>query len=150
MNVPTLLLRPDLGKKAYRLRCRFSTPAYPKAAWLEEAKYTAAEQFVKDLAKQGFQYLDRHGFQMTGPFPKLNISSTLPRHSWQYSAREALARMQAGLPVGDRHGRSHVSAVSPLDASEEWDYELAGVFIHNTILTEMPDAHEESEELRNR
>ena len=143
----TLLIRPDLGRKAYRLRCRFRTEAFPRDAWLDKAKYAAAEAFVRDMAKQGYEYQDAHGFKLAGPFSCLHIA-TLPKHSWQFSAAEMLQRLRAGQPVSDRHeGKDYARTAPALTATDQWEYELAGVFIHKTILCEMPDQHEEQKEL---
>jgi hypothetical protein len=37
------------------------------------------------------------------------------------------------------NGKNHASDVPALEACEKWEYELAGVFVRDTILTEMPE-----------
>lgn len=145
-----LLLRPDHGKQAYRLRCRFSVGAYLDERSLEKAKYAAAGEFVKDMAKRGFHYLDKHGFEMTGPHSPVE-AMTLPKRrqqeQWHIASAEMMAAAQAGVrfgPVGGGYAR----AVTPVAESEKWEYELSGVFIHNTLRVEYPDEHEEREVLR--
>ena len=147
---PTLLLRSDLGKKPYRLRCRFSVDAFPRASWLEKAKHAAAEAFVQDMAKQGFEYLDQHGVTMTGPFSATPITG-LPsrRERGRFNARQALPAVLAGNPLRPPE-RSYAVSVPLLDESEKWEYELAAVFIHKTLFVETPDKHEEEEMLRKR
>ena len=149
-----LLLRPDLGKKAYRLKCRFIVGAFPSDRTLEKAKYEAADLFVRDMAKQGWQYLDEHGFKMTGPFPATEIV-ILPKRSeqerWHTPTRELLSAALAGHPLRASHrGEGYVRNVPSLDSTDSWEFELAGVFVHDTLLAEMPDTHEEQEALKNR
>lgn len=153
MNSLTLLLRPDLGKRAYRLRCRFTVNAFPDTAMLERAKVQAAEMFVRDMAKQGWEYLDKHGFKMTGPFIPMKIVALPKRHQqarWHTSSHELLAQARAGFRSPALSEPNYVTAVPALSETESWDFELAGVFVHKTILTESPDPHEEKEVLKQR
>jgi len=139
-----VLVRPDRGKKAYRLRCRFRVDAFPNPEFLERAKFRAAETFVEDMRKQGWEYLNSHGFKMTGPFPTVEVVP-LPSRSlqprWHQPSQEVLQRITAGQVVRT-NGNSYASDVPDLGACEKWEYELAGVFAHGTILTEMPDDKE--------
>ena len=148
--MPELLLRPDLGKRAYKLHCRFRMDAYPSESWLDKAKYAAAEQFVKDMAKQGWQYVEKHGFKMTGPYVSVS-PVTLPRRSqqkqWHIPSRDMLAALQAGYRFR-ANGGNYVQEVPSLTATEKWEFDLAGVFVHKTILIEVPDIHEEREVLK--
>ena len=56
--------RPDPGKKAYRLHARFEIGAYPSKRQLEKAMHYWMDRFIADMAKRGYQYLDR--YQSTG------------------------------------------------------------------------------------
>jgi len=153
MNSLTLLLRPDLGRRAYRLRCRFTVNAFPDKDMLEKAKFKAAEMFVRDMAKQGWAYLDKHGFKMTGPFVPMNIVSLPKRHQqarWHTPSREMLAAVRDGYRGRDVPDQGYVTTVAPIQGADAWDFELAGVFVHKTILTESPDPHEEKEVLKQR
>ena len=127
----------DLGKKAYRLRCRFRVGAFPGPRILEKAKYIAAEQFVHDMHTQGWEYVDRFGFAMTGPYPAVDAITV--HQVRQPSAREMLA---GGAAQGNRfrkQGGTVAQNVLPLAENENWEYELAGVFVHNVIVAEVPD-----------
>ena len=151
-----LLLRPDLGNKPYRLRMRFRVPAGPDHPWLKDlwrqtldrAKYAAGEQFVADMAKRGWEYIEQYGLRMTGPYVAID---PMPRQKppRRLSAREMLPGVMRGerfLPepfVGPRN-------LPALAHSDSWEYELVGVFLHKTIVFEYPYPHEEQEELRNR
>lgn len=145
--MPELLLRPDLGKKAYRLRCRFRIGAFPSERTLEKAKYEAAGLFVRDMAKQGWQHVEKHGFRMSGPFAAVETIS-LPKRSqqerWHTPSRELLPAMLAGyrVPSPSSNG-SYVKSVPPIAETDSWEFELAAVFVHETILTELPAPHEE-------
>ena len=136
-----VLLRPDLGKRAYRLKCRFITNPFPNERMLELAKYEAADLFVQDMAKQGWQYTG-NGFKMAGPFPKTELH-LLPKRSeqerWHTPSREML---QSGNFIR-RPQQSYAKEVPLITETESWEFELAAVFVHDTLLTEYPDAHEE-------
>ena len=139
MPYPELLLRPDLGKRAYRLRCRFAIDAFPREWFLEKAKYAAAQRFVEDMAKQGWEHIQKFGFQMKGPFSALTVPF-LPKRAlqekWHFNARYPMPRR-----ISSEGAPAYVGTVPLLGESEKWEYELAGVFIHKTILTELGPAH---------
>ena len=141
----TLLVRSDMGRKAYRLRCRFKVAAFPSQDLLEKSKYKVAELFVESLAKQGWEYLDKHGFKMTGPFAPLVIVNLPKRHQqaqWHTKSSEVLANASFYQRLSTKE-TSYVSSVTPLTECEEWEFELAGVFVHKTLLAETPDPWEE-------
>ena len=148
--MPEILIRPDRGKKAYRLKCRFVIDAFPSERFLDKAKYAAAEQFVRDMEKQGWRHEPQHGFKMTGPYPATEIVN-LPKRSeqekWNIPSRDLLAAVQAGYRL-DSPAASYVKPVPLITETDRWEFELAGVFLHETILTESPDPHEEKEALR--
>ena len=75
MSELTLLIRPDLGYKPYRLKCRFIMPKHPSVPHLMTAKVEAAELFVRDMAKQGWEYLDKH--DVTLPDETANMCGTV-------------------------------------------------------------------------
>ena len=137
MGYAELLFRRDLGKRPYRLRCRFQIDARPKAEWLEKAKIAAAEAFVRDLRKQGFEYMDVHGIRMTGPYA-VAVIPRLPKRSqqepWHVNAREMLPAALAGYRPPAPSGMGPVGTIPLLGHSEKWEYELAAVFIHETML----------------
>ena len=144
--------RPDLGKKPYRLKCRFQIPAYSGERLLERAKYAAAEAFIADMAVKGWQYIgessrlapDARGFRMTFMGAHVEIMSSVKRPKRPPSS----AKMQAAVMQGatfrapDDEGAS-VRTVPHFAEAEFWDYELAGVFLRDTLLMEVPDLHEE-------
>ncbi len=150
--MPELLLRPDLGKRAYRLRCRFAVGAYPSRGFLEKAKVACAEEFVIDMAKQGWEYLDKYGFRMTGPYPVvevINLPSRSQQERWHQPSAEIMAAVVAGARIGRIAQDGGYARPVPLVAeSDRWEFELAGVFVHKTILMEYPDEHEEREALK--
>ena len=149
----TLLLRPDRGRSAYRLRCRFKVNAFPNPDFFDKAKFQAAEMFVRDMKKQGWTYLDKHGFKVSGPYAPLVPVSLPHRHlqaQWHTASRDLLPQIQAGRRFHRPKEPGYVSVVPSLIEMDEWEFELAGVFVHSTILTEIPDAHEERQELRAR
>ena len=134
--MPQIILRPGLEKKAYRLRCRFSIPAFPTERWLEKAVLATGKVFIADLAKRGWVYLDKHGIKLSGPFPALTTVRLPPKSQqepWQYSARQGPGKHRvSGAAFG-------VSTVPGLDAIGDWEYELAAVFVHKELWAEVPD-----------
>lgn len=140
---------PDLGKKPYRLKCRFEIGAGHSERQLEKAKYLAAEQFVADMAVKGFEYIgessrlppSERGFRMTfkGAHIKVTGARKPPRVP---SAREMLPEIMQGNRFRAQEDPA-VMMVPHWTESEYLDYELSAVFIHETILFEVPDAHEE-------
>lgn len=141
-----ILVRPNRETKAYRLRCRFSIVAFPKPRFLERAKFEAAEEFVSDMAKQGWTYVSKFGFKMTGPFPK-TVTVTLPKRSqqdrWHIPSAEMIRAVRAGYTIDRPPPVDYVSTVPLITETDEWEYELAGVFTRPELLTERPDEHEE-------
>ena len=141
-----LLLRRDLGKRAYRLRCRFSVGAFPKEDWLRKAKVAAAEKFIEDMTKQDWRYVEPHGIRMTGPFAAMQAMSLPRRHQqeqWHWNARTPFIPQGLSKDVP-------VVTVPSLGETDKWEYELAAVFTHDTILTERPDPDEEQVILKKR
>ena len=149
MPLPELLLRPDLGKRAYRLRCRFTVGAGISPDKLETAKMKTAELFVQDMRKQGWEYDPNRlearlrGFTLKGPFSTTPITGAPSRlERVRFDAKRDLSRVLAGdnmrLPDID-----YAITVPLLDESDTWEYEISAIFIRNTILTEVPDSHEE-------
>lgn len=140
--LPQIILRPGLEKKAYRLRCRFSIPAFPTERWLEKAVLTTGKVFIADLAKRGWIYLDKYGIKLSGPFPALTTVRLPPKAQqapWQFSAR----RQGPGRHriLGQEPASFGVGAVPSLDAIGDWDYELSAVFVHKALQAEVPDDH---------
>ena len=136
-----LLVRPSLDRKAYRLRCRFQTDPYPSQARLEREKVRIAEMFVADMHKQGWEHIERFGFRMTGPYPRIIPVALRPRQ--MPTARQMLSGVQQGRRFRDE-GVEGVQIMPQLEMSEYWEYEIAGVFVRPAILTEIPSLHEEA------
>ena len=143
----SLLIRPDLGKRPYRLKCRFKIEASPPAERLRRGSITALELFVRDMALQGWEYTPKYKVELAGPFPvtePMTLRTVRPPSSKE---------MLAGVRQGERFlakSESLAQLVVPLSENEHWEYEIRAVFIRNTILTEHPDKHEELEVLRHR
>ena len=148
-----LLVRPDLGRKAYRLKCRFTVNAFPDPELLAKEKFRVAEMFVTDMAKQGFDYLDKHGFRMSGPYPQIRTITLPKRHlqkQWHTPSRELLPGLSQGRIPHKVDDPGYVTTLGQMHETDAWDFELSGVFVHKTILVETADGHEERGILRNR
>ena len=133
---PTVIMPKDHGYRPYRLRCRFSIGAYPRQDWLDKAKIAAAERFVEDMAKQGWEYIDRHGVRMTGPYSPAIITG-IPA----FGERERIKASEAAYAVsqGARllpKKQSLVASVTPVSQSDVWEFEISAVFERKTIVME--------------
>lgn len=136
----TLLIRPDLGKMAYRLKCRFVIASGHGQRELEQAKYKAADWFIKDMHKEGWEYIERYGFRLRGPFPATPVPVTIRRKA-HLSAKNMIDQVRMGARfLADN---IPIFTVPLLEETDKWEYELAGVFMHKTILVEVPDIWEE-------
>ena len=163
MSHADLLIRPDLGRKAYRLRCAFTVPAFtvrPGASptecvtrrnvYDEAVKRSAvkvAEKFVVDMGLQGWEIEEKHGFQISGPHTVTPIRS-IPKRSrqehWQLPAEKALSILYFGgkIPrLGPDPG--YVTAVAPLNESEDWEYRIAAVFSRPTLVFEYDETQKD-------
>lgn len=134
------ITKPSLDYKPYRLRCRFKIESYPLRQRLAREKVNVAEQFVDDMHKQGWEFIDSFGMSMKGPFPM--VQAITIRSQPVLSARTMLHSVNQGLRFLDR-GRDAVRNVPSLDTEEWWEYELLGVFQRPAVLMECPDSHEE-------
>lgn len=137
----TLPMRPTRDRKAYRLRCRFRIEPRPTQDRLDREKVRIAERFVVDMHKQGWENVESHGFKMTGPFPMVVPKTIHPRR--MLSAREMLPGVREGYRFLDDGETAGVSLVPALAEAEWWEYEIAGVFAREQIMTERADLHEE-------
>ena len=92
------------------------------------------------MRKQGWVHDGRYEFVMKGPFPKVEPMTIRPRR--MLTARE----MASGVARGARFlddGGDMAKAMPVLELSEYWEYEIAGVFVREQIMTESADPHEE-------
>ena len=137
-TMPTVIMRRDHGYKPYRLHCRFTVEAYPSQGWLESAKHQAAERFIEDMGKQGWDYIDKHGIAMTGPYSASVITglpSAAQREKDRINAREAVFAVAAGARLLPSK-REMVASLPPIAMSPEWEFDLSAVFLRKTIVME--------------
>ena len=142
--------RPDMRKRAYRLHCRFQIEAYPAPGSLERARRATAEVFIEDMMKRGYDYVgessrlppSERGFRME--FKGSHIAVTNPQKPKRVlSAKEMLPQVMQGNKFRATD-RPAVMDVPDIDATEYWDFDLSCIFMHDTILSEIPDRHEET------
>ena len=138
---------PDRDRKGYRLKCRFVIEAKPTREHLKRGAIKALELFVRDAAKQGWEYEPKYGPRLKGPFAPV-VPMNIHRVR-QPSSRDMLPEVRQGARF--LAGPETIAQPVPsLDAVDHWEYELAVVFARKTILFEVPDPHEEREVLRTR
>ena len=123
------------------MHCRFRIEQHPTKDSLDRGKVKAAEWFVEDQRKEGFEYVGRFGFILNPkPFvPVVPVTLDTPKH---LTARQMLS----GVIQGNKYRANEfagVQTVPLLGESEYWEYDISAVFVHRTILTERPDPHEE-------
>ena len=135
-----ILPRNDLGRRAYRFKCRFVIEAHPTRERLKQGALKAHEVFVRDMAKQGWEHLASEPPRLGGPFtPVVPMTVRVRRPP---SSREMLHAVAQGATF--RVGEETLAQnVTPLDQNESWEYELGLVFVGRTIRFEVPDQHEE-------
>ena len=92
------------------------------------------------MHKQGWVHDGRYEFVMKGPFPMVETMTI--HHRRMPTAREMVASVAQGARFLD-NGNSVARAMPTLALSEYWEYEIAGVFVREQIMTEVPDPHEE-------
>jgi len=135
-TMPTVIMRRDHGYRPYRLRCRFAVEAYPTQGWLETARHEAAERFIEDMDKQGWDYMDQHGVQMSGPYSPAIITG-VP----SFADRERIKAKDAAYAVaqGARllpQKTQMVASVTPVAFCDKWEFELSAVFLRKTVVME--------------
>lgn len=133
--------RADLGKHPYRLHCRFRVGADASKRDVEQAANIAADTFIADMAVQGWQHLSQYGFRLTFKGSSV-VPMNLGRPKRPPSSREMLPQVMQGATFRST-GEPAVMNVLPPSMVEFVDFDLSGVFLHNTILSEIPDLHEE-------
>ncbi len=146
------LIRPDLGRRAYRLKCRFVIEAYPTAGRLATVKVEAAERFVEDMAKQGYEYMDKHGVtepRLIGAVTPITGAPTRAQRE-RFDAAAALPNVMAGDRLRLQHEMDYAVTIPLLNQVDAWQYEITAVFVHKTLLVETPDDHEERKVLLSR
>ena len=137
MTYANLLIRPDHGYKAYRLHARFSVDARPSPAYLAKAKMVAAEKWIADMEKQGWDYLDKHGIELRGPVPAMPAPKGLPSIAQmeRIKAKDAALAVAGGARLLAKPD-SWVADIPTLANSEKWDFDLAAVFVRKTLVME--------------
>lgn len=135
-----LLLRAERDHKPYRLWCEVRTDPNPSPDRLKRMMAPVLDQFVADMEKQGWRYVNTSVPQLKGPFPVIEPMTIRPAHV--PTAREMLPGVLQGAPY--RAGAETLAQAIPTLAFEErWVYRVGLAFHRPQILTERPDAHEE-------
>ena len=134
MNGLTLILPPDLGRRAFRLKCRFVIEPRPTRESLRSGALRAMELFVADAAKQGWRHVTGEAPRLSGPFSPTKTTTVRRRPS--PSSREMLPFVTQGNRF--RAGEETVAQrVIPLAESDRWEYELALVFTRDAIRADL-------------
>lgn len=137
------LIRPDLGYKPYRMRCRVRTLAGRGPDLQGKAVLAQVESWIDQMATRGFEYNERHeGLKLVGgPYPVVETVQ-IPRPKKRMSNKEMRWRVSQGDPCRDDI-QSFAMTVPALGQVEFWEYEVSAVFVHKTILVETPSVEEE-------
>ena len=142
MHDLTIRTERDLGRKPYRFKCRFVIEARPTRESLKRGALKSHDLFVRDMAKQGWEYLSSEPPRLRGPFtPVIPMTVHVRRPP---TSREMLHMVAQGAPFRFRAEQETLAqTVTPLSMNESWEYELSLVFVGRTIRFEVPDRHEE-------
>lgn len=135
--------------KAYWLHARIVVPAHPKQVWLDEAADKQGALFIADMNRQGWHYIDKGVWISNQPVARVVAAggpTILERE--RFVAKDALPRVMQGDRMRLKHDAlRYVTVVPQLSQAEEWEYDIKAAFWRETVLTEVPDAHEEREVL---
>ena len=142
MNAPLILLRKDLGRRPYKMRCRFEIEADHTRGQLEKARKVALNKFIADIGKRGWEYVERIQPRITGPYPNVQPGSSLPKPQ-RVSAKRMLPEIMQGNKFRGDTRVDGIQSPEPIDATEWVQYEIEAYFVHDTILVDTPDLHEE-------
>lgn len=119
---------------------RFRIGAHPSPDQLAKERNWAMDDFIRQMAIRDWDYVPKYGYKMAGPFIAIE-PVTLPKPS-RLKAKEIMPHVMQGARYLD-DGTENVMTVPLLSETENWEYELAAIFVHRTILTDIPDRHEE-------
>lgn len=150
MNAPSFIIRaagslggvPDLGKRPYRLRCEVVVPGGLRGDRLKRAVERCLDDFVRDMHVRGFEWVSSKGWRREG-MPRPYVEPMTIRRPKRLTAKEMLPAVMQGARFLPPKDEPMAATVPALEASERWRYVVSGVFTHDTILTDVPDAHEE-------
>ena len=137
-----VVVRPDLGKRPYRLHCHVTVEGGVRGSELHLAVGHCLDDFVRAMHQQGFEHVSSEPWRSHG-MPKPHIKPMTLRRPARLSSRDMMPAVMQGARF--RAGPETIALVVPrLEESELWDYDVSGVFLHDTILTDVPDLHEET------
>lgn len=131
----------DLGKRPYRLRCEVVVPGGLRGDRLKRAVERCLDDFVRDMHVRGFDWVSGYGWKREG-MPQPYVAPMTIRKPRRLAAREMLPSVAQGARFL-ANDETVAQTVPALEASERWRYVVSGVFTHDTILTDVPDRHEE-------
>ena len=132
---------PDLGKRAYRLRCQITVGNGVHGAELRQAVRGCLEHFVKGMHLEGFEWLSRYGWRPEG-MPVPHIEPREIRIPPRLTAKQMLPAVKQGARFLAKD-ETIAWAVPSLEESIRWDYIVSGVFVHDTLVIDVPYPHEE-------
>ena len=131
----TGIVRPSLERQRAILRCRFVIGAFHRPDQLERARNEAADRFVADMAKQGWEWLGRMAL-VGGPYPMTPIATSVPK-------APTLPKRQLGpsslAPDPYPSLRGIVADMPTIYTAEAWEYEIAGAFVRPLAPIEVLD-----------
>lgn len=132
---------PDLGKKAYRLKFCVTGHARMTAEQLRRGLNACLDDMERQLKAQGFRFAGEDTIQFVRKQPHIEPMTIRPQRppssrEMEYAVRQG-AKFRA--PLHDTLAQN----VPLLMESDAWDYLFSALFVHETILTDKPDLHEE-------
>lgn len=137
----SLLLRPDLGKKAYKMRSRFRIEAEHTREQLNRARNVALNDFIVAMGKRDWQYVSKYLPRITGPYSYIQPSEQAKPQ--RISAKQMLPGVLQGNKYRESPDTLGVFSPDPVDATEWVEYEISAFFVHPTLVLEIPYSHEE-------
>lgn len=130
---------PDLGKRSYRLKFSVVTWPNPTSDQLRRGLYKSLEPLERQMRTQGFELRERTiRFERRQP----HIETVEIHVHRQPTAKQMIRDVAQGAKFRDQGG-TIAMAVPLLEETEAWEYIFSAEFIHDTLVFDIPEVHEE-------
>lgn len=130
---------PDFGKKAYRLKFSVITGPSPSR---EAVKYGLRQSFgelERQLKQRGFVFVGERTVRYEETVPHVEcVDIRVPR---RLSSKQMLPGVMQGAKY--RAEDEPVAMTVPLlEETDAWEHIFSGLFVHDTLMADLPDPHE--------
>lgn len=131
-----IIVRPDMPVELHTLKARIRVPRTATPGQLERAMQTQGGIFIREVAKQGWQFRHEYGMKITGgPWPPVDPKD-VPK-----------ARHHGPLPDGPHDRGLHTydtswrQEIQPIAIADEWEWDIKGFFEKRVFVAEVDDGN---------